>query len=278
MAENEIPQDNPSMEDILSSIKGILSEDEQGSPAALEQNDKKEDDEIFDLSSSMIIDTPSKPESHKPEDDITSVLDDDLPDIKLGEDEDIDISKEPVFAPQVKVEEEDISISAAPQNEPEPEAKEEAISEEQLDKLIQSIDDNNVDSVLEKEIPEEAPHAEEKELEKPEDVSDAIIDNFAQMFSENNKKAEPAAVAVAPAPAQIGNGAQTVEDLIKAVMAESLKPAIEQALASVDKDIMELAKEEVSKEAKIWVDKNLTEVVESVIREEVKRVMAKVGS
>ncbi len=278
MAENEIPQDNPSMEDILSSIKGILSEDEQGSPAALEQNDKKEDDEIFDLSSSMIIDTPSKPESHKPEDDITSVLDDDLPDIKLGEDEDIDIPEEPVFAPQSKVEEEDISISAAPQNEPEPEAKEEAISEEQLDKLIQSIDDNNVDSVLEKEIPEEAPLVEEKELEKPEDVSDAIIDNFAQMFSENNKKAETAAVAVAPAPAQIGNGAQTVEDLIKAVMAESLKPAIEQALASVDKDIMELAKEEVSKEAKIWVDKNLTEVVESVIREEVKRVMAKVGS
>ncbi len=278
MAENEIPQDNPSMEDILSSIKGILSEDEQGSPAALEQNDKKEDDEIFDLSSSMIIDTPSKPESHKPEDDITAALDDDLPDIKLGEDEDIDIPEEPVFAPQVKVEEEDISISAVPQNEPEPEAKEEAISEEQLDKLIQSIDDNNVDSVLEKEIPEEAPLVEEKELEKPEDVSDAIIDNFAQMFSENNKKAEPAAVAVAPAPTQIGNGAQTVEDLIKAVMAESLKPAIEQALASVDKDIMELAKEQVSKEAKIWVDKNLTEVVESVIREEVKRVMAKVGS
>ena len=107
---------------------------------------------------------------------------------------------------------------------------------------------------------------------------DAIIDNFAQMFSENNKKAETAAVAVAPAPAQIGNGAQTVEDLIKAVMAESLKPAIEQALASVDKDIMELTKEQVSKEAKILVDKNLTEAVESVIREEVKRVMAKVGS
>ena len=77
---------------------------------------------------------------------------------------------------------------------------------------------------------------------------------------------------------KIGEGAQTVEDLIKAVMAESLKPAIERALVSVDKDIMELAREEVSKEAKIWVDKNLTEVVESVIREEVKRVMAKVGS
>lgn len=271
MAEHEIPQDNPSMEDILSSIKGILSEDEEKHSSSQKE---ESDDDIFDLSSSMIIDAPTK-ESQEPQQESSAASDDDLPEIKL--EEDIDLPSEPLFDEQPTEEPEEILHSAEqPQSLDEP-IKDDAISEEQLDKLIQSIDDNNVDSVLERELPQAEPEIEHKS-EAPEAVSDSIINNFAQMFSENNSEEKGAEIVSAAPTMKIGEGAQTVEDLIKAVMAESLKPAIERALVSVDKDIMELAREEVSKEAKIWVDKNLTEVVESVIREEVKRVMAKVGS
>ncbi len=59
---NQTPQGgDPSMEDILASIRRILSEDETGHPApdAAEQGESGED--VFDLDSSMMVPQQSKP-------------------------------------------------------------------------------------------------------------------------------------------------------------------------------------------------------------------------
>lgn len=347
MDKAESQDNNMSMEDILSSIKGILSENEKQSPEQTVQTQapqEKPEDKVYDLSASMIVEehqptpkTPTTeikdadfsiddlpmPSADKPEDTA------ELPEFKLDSPHtEIDVDSEPIFDAEEDSRHLD-EISALTPKQPE-DSEENSISDEALDELIHSIDENNSDEILEKELPSkeptsvdeilsqidnegtiqpqevkpeentqteagavatkedniEEPKSEEKaepsaektepKAEKQADVPDEIIDNFAAMFNSNNGGA--GAVAPIDSGKKIGDGAQTVEDLIKAVLRESLKPSIEDALTKIDENMLAEARAAVEVEAKVWVDKNLTRVVEEVVREEVRRVMAKVGS
>ena len=114
---------------------------------------------------------------------------------------------------------------------------------------------------------------------EPADVSEAIIDNFAQMFNAN-KPAAPASASVAPSSEAtlIGAEAKTVADLVKEVLSASLQPVVEQKLQNIDADILQVLHAEIKAQAKAWVDANLNRVVEDAVKEEIKRVIAKVGS
>lgn len=169
--------------------------------------------------------------------------------------------------------------SSAPEIEVETEEQEESITssaaeeaEENAPEIVDEQNEENSGKNIEqpdKEIPA-------SENENPvADVSSEIIDNFAQMFTEN--KTVPS-VPQAEAQTKIGMASLTIEDMIKEVIAESLKPAIDQALHQVDDEILSMTKREISAAAEKWVDENLNKVIEDVVREEVKRVMAKVGS
>ena len=138
------------------------------------------------------------------------------------------------------------------------------------------VEDKKEEAVEKPEKTEEVEEKEEPKSENKQDVPEEIIDNFAAMFNSNNT--EGTTVASVDSSKKIGDGAQTVEDLIKAVLRESLKPSIEDAMTKIDEDMLVEAKAAVEVEAKAWVNKNLTRVVEEIVREEVRRVMAKVGS
>lgn len=335
MDKEESQESNMSMEDILSSIKGILSENEKQSPvqSAKPQEDAEKPEEVYDLSASMIFDEHKPaPKSELEEikdaefsiDDISlpevNNMPEDLPEIELTSPQ-MNMSSDPIFdAEEDSRHLDEIStLTSAPA-----EQEENSISDEALDELIHSIDENNSDEILEKEIPssnitsvddillkiptpeaevsdeeiiqpmqpalevekaiefpkelksEEVEEKEEPKSENKQDVPEEIIDNFAAMFNSNNT--EGTTVASVDSSKKIGDGAQTVEDLIKAVLRESLKPSIEDAMTKIDEDMLVEAKAAVEVEAKAWVNKNLTRVVEEIVREEVRRVMAKVGS
>lgn len=367
MTENLENQSEMSMEDILSSIKGILSENEAeqksesiqniGAPAQAEE--KAENDDVFDLSSSMIVDDIPDT-SHEPtanlglpeiEDsdsefwggDDKSKEDDELPELPSIADSEIDINS--------KSEDNEIfSTDFAKEKE-----EEKDISDKSLDELTQLMGEENTDSVINKEIPENGvsptsvddilaqinegvvsateknkeqpitetqasssipvdenfdpadmhmdefseileeetekkfeisepreiplPSQEEKKLqetEKPEDISEDIIDNFAEMFTSNTSPQKQ--VEEAKASTTIGNSGKTMEEMVKEVIAESLRPVIKEAISKMDEKILEVVRAEVAAQAKAWINNNLSKEVEQNFQDNGPRVTEKVGS
>ncbi len=377
MADNTNAQDELSMEEILSSIKGILSETEETSPepaAPLKTETaaapKTEEDDVFDLSASMIVDAGSTPPPVKTENETDimvratsekTVAAGGLP----REEKIIDVDAEPIFDPDEEREPLDFSAlseSVLSETEDEQPAAETApasllpdetsepdiVPELSIDRLsslessletkenpegddvlsLDNVPEINIDD-LKVEDKDSSAHAESKYIgltqpeeedpyaissqenkefspvlpvekektssdekttpvseaaEKPEetsepaDVSEAIIDNFARMFNANKADTAPSAD-IPPATTTTPIGSEkTVSDLVKEVLAESLRPVIEEKLSGLDADIRQTLNEEIRTRAEAWVEANFNRVIEEAVKDEIKRVMAKAGS
>ena len=118
-------------------------------------------------------------------------------------------------------------------------------------------------------------YSKKEEKNEIQDVSSEIIDNFAQMFNGTNSQSN---IPVATKQTLLGDGNLTIETLVKEVIAESIKPVVEEAVSKLDDNILQAVKEEISVVAKEWVNQNLQNTIEEVVKEEVRRVIAKVGS
>ena len=118
-------------------------------------------------------------------------------------------------------------------------------------------------------------YSKKEEKNEIQDVSSEIIDNFAQMFNGTNSQSN---IPAATKQTSLGNGNLTIETLVKEVIAESIKPVVEDAVSKLDDNILQAVKEEISAVAKEWVNQNLQNTIEEVVKEEVRRVIAKVGS
>ena len=118
-------------------------------------------------------------------------------------------------------------------------------------------------------------YSKKEEKNEIQDVSSEIIDNFAQMFNGTNSQSN---IPVATKQTLLGDGNLTIETLVKEVIAESIKPIVEEAVSKLDDNILQAVKEEISVVAKEWVNQNLQNTIEEVVKEEVRRVIAKVGS
>ena len=118
-------------------------------------------------------------------------------------------------------------------------------------------------------------YSKKEEKNEIQDVSSEIIDNFAQMFNGTNSQSN---IPVATKQTLLGDGNLTIETLLKEVIAESIKPVVEEAVSKLDDNILQAVKEEISVVAKEWVNQNLQNTIEEVVKEEVRRVIAKVGS
>ena len=118
-------------------------------------------------------------------------------------------------------------------------------------------------------------YSKKEEKNEIQDVSSEIIDNFAQMFNGTNSQSN---IPAATKQTSLGNGNLTIETLVKEVIAESIKPVVEDAVSKLDDNILQAVKEEISVVAKEWVNQNLQNTIEEVVKEEVRRVIAKVGS
>ena len=98
-----------SMEEILSSIKGILSEGEEKAEAPKEELANREetdsqDEDVYDLSASMIVDVDQKPE------ETTSSIDDKIEDFSQNQTEELPTLKETETL-EPETEKEDISVA-----------------------------------------------------------------------------------------------------------------------------------------------------------------------
>ena len=351
MADDINTQEELSMEEILSSIKGILSENEQDKPSTKTSSptppspespaiQPSEDAEVFDLSASMIVDNQppagdsapiakAEPASEAaalsplpeavPEVEALAALPDNIPD-------NIDVSpieEEPYPAqpsPEANIAAADVSDLTLPKslnsdsddvlsldNLPEVSVEELITPSDAPDDDISGLSDliaddsgsdtaelplveTSAEEAASASLPEAAesqpeadetpePHEVHENNPEPADVSEAIIDNFAQMFNANRSPA-PTETAIAPSSeaTPIGADSKTIADLVKEVLSDSLRPVIEQKLQSIDSDILQVLHTEIKSQAKAWVDANLNRVVEDAVKEEIKRVIAKVGS
>ncbi len=113
------------------------------------------------------------------------------------------------------------------------------------------------------------------------DVSASIISNFARMFSKTEPapETEPSApVAAAAEPvSRLGDGSKTIEDVVSSVVRQIIGDEVAAGWREgLDYDA--LAREEISRQTKEWLDHNLPAVVEKIVKQEIERVMAKVGS
>lgn len=109
------------------------------------------------------------------------------------------------------------------------------------------------------------------------DVSAGIISNFAKMFA----REEPAA----PAPVQdetvkitaAGNTGKTLEEFVL----EAISKVIGQEISRQWNDgaaFKALAEAEINRQTREWINDNLPALVEKVVKQEIERVIAKVGS
>ncbi len=339
MTDNSNTQDELSMEEILSSIKGILSDTEnksKSSPSDAEpETPAPAEDDVFDLSASMVVENQpeaaaiAEPAAVEPENVPTTEHLQAIAE-QLQNDAMVDVDAEPIFdSDEINTPSDDFSILSDTEDDSVGEASPVNVYDDADPDVVPEMDINNLPAIdndastpadedvlgldnisaidvddIDVDSAATGPHAPEPlsvkvdpypavEAEtsampdikddtpsaEPADVSEAIIDNFAQMFNAN-KPAAPASASVAPSSEAtlIGAEAKTVADLVKEVLSASLQPVVEQKLQNIDADILQVLHAEIKAQAKAWVDANLNRVVEDAVKEEIKRVIAKVGS
>lgn len=347
MAEDK--EQDLSMEDILSSIKNILSEDEQGKevPAATPQPEPvaeaaavspEPEEEILELSPAMRItddnaDTGINLDAELdglPSDGSVFTLQEDSENTETSEVPELPVA-ETANEPETFAAEEVIS-SDEPEMQEEGEPLSPAHESVELESVEEVYDDNSdpfyeepeverhpqafidVPEIAEPEAAFEATPSEEPVVadvetlpepeplaaEQPEivsepviektaaeskggtavDVSASIISNFAKMFTREHKKEEtlevPAESDAQPVTA-LGNGDKTIEGVVADVIRSIIgKEVSENWRRGADYDAY--AREEICRQTNQWLNANLPAIVERAVKQEIERVMAKVGS
>jgi len=119
----------------------------------------------------------------------------------------------------------------------------------------------------------------QKEEANAIDASASIISNFAKMFAKEEKQApQTAAVELPREPVKdMGNISRTLEDMIHDVIRNIIGDEVAANWKNgLNYDL--LAKEEISRQTRLWLEANLPAIVEKTVKEEIERVMAKVGT
>ncbi len=119
-------------------------------------------------------------------------------------------------------------------------------------------------------IIEIADDAEEDVVESEKDVSSNIMSNFAKMFSHEEKSDEPKIVSV-------GNSSKTLEDFV----VDAIRAAIGKEISAKwnnGVDFNNFAEAEIRHQVELWITNNMNGLIEDIVKKEVERVIAKVGS
>lgn len=330
-------QEDMSMEEILSSIKGILTEDnapaettaEPAASSSLAAEPEKED--VLGLGADN-IEVDDLPFSTEEADDILDLT----PDMRVGsqneaevtvsesealEPETIDLGKEledvevDMGTPQLDSEidpalpdldpmpdfamvDESLVVSEPEDSDPiyipeedstplydelsEPMAETEVIHETEVEAIEEPTPAAPVFQPSENSwIDQEA----ETSSQDAADVSADIINNFAKIFAQSKDVAaaeSPAAAQPAQAPAAVthdlplGNAGQTLSETVKEVIRDIISGWVMENL-NTQMDLNSIAQELVAEQVKSWLSVNLPGMVESVVKKEIERVMAKAG-
>lgn len=199
-----------------------------------------------------------------------------------------DINAEPIFSPEednlphdYNMETEDTSI----ENEMVNLGIDEVADEDSANALV---DDSTLNEILNIHAQDEAERFEEQGKEEYEeevkeevvkddavDISANIISNFARMFADKHEVAETIPEDVKNIPSMVcdnialGNGSLTLEEIVK----DTVRGVVEKNLQSINN----IATQEIHRQTKVWLDENLPKMVEAVVKQEIERVMVKVG-
>ena len=152
---------------------------------------------------------------------------------------------------------------------------------------VEQIEETPVEEVVEQEatveVPEapmaviqevEEPKAEVEPMSDPVDASANIISNFAKMFAKGKQEPEPDTKEPITA---MGNGAHTLEDFVKEAIVKVIGDEIVKKWNN-GAEYQAMAEAEIKNQVQTWVNANLPAMVEKIVKEEMERVIAKVGS
>ncbi|MBE6452377.1 MAG: DUF2497 domain-containing protein [Alphaproteobacteria bacterium] len=134
-----------------------------------------------------------------------------------------------------------------------------------------------VEQVVE-QVEEQAPEQEAK-ADDAVDVSASIISNFAKLFSQETPTEQETKTIEMPAePIRVIGDAQStladiVSDVIMQIIGKDVATHWQEGL-----DYHALAHQEIARQTKEWLELNLPSVVEKIVKQEIERVMAKVGN
>ncbi len=188
---------------------------------------------------------------------------------------------EPIFAPEENVRREFDANQIYEEASEQPVIEEIPAEEEPL------VDNDTLNEILnlQSQVKEAEPEPTVETVSEPEkesdaiDVSASIISNFAKMFADK-KEEQPQQEILPPAVKSsknidmplampLGGGNLTLEDIVK----DTVSQIVEKNLQSVN----HIATQEISRQTKAWLDANLPKLVEAVVKQEIERVMVKVG-
>lgn len=142
---------------------------------------------------------------------------------------------------------------------------------EELDQ--QMSESGNIVEDLEIEPVEDASTASHKDTT---DVSANIISNFAKMFSRDEIQTSPSEE-TSPEITSVGNASKTLEEFVLDSVVRVVGKEIAQQWNN-GADFKTFAENEIIRQTKEWINDNLPSLVEKVVKQEIERVIAKVGS
>ena len=127
------------------------------------------------------------------------------------------------------------------------------------------------------ELPLSAEVAEiiEQKTEDTADVSANILSNFAKMFSKEEPKNKPETSL--PSINYAGDTAKTLEEFVLEAITKVIGREISNQWQE-GADFQSFAKEEIRRQTTAWINDNLPMLVEKIVKKEIERVIAKVGS
>ena len=124
-------------------------------------------------------------------------------------------------------------------------------------------------------VAEENNHMDETAV----DASANIISNFAKMFSNQDAETQSNATVAEPIAeiTSVGDSTKTLEEFVL----DSITKVIGKEIShkwNDGADFETFAKEEIIRQTQAWINNNLPSLVEKVVKQEIERVIAKVGS
>ncbi len=276
MEANNNSQDNMSVEDILSSIKDILEDDNQPKDESSSNNNKdhiidvdfeeEDDDDIFELSEEQIIDQIST----SAQEEVFEINTFDNKEDNWGTNQDIFAPKEDDDTIKPFFSKEEVSSANINTEEYNDDIKEDDTSMAEgaldIDNLITSLDDVINDSKdNDANITKEAEHTLIKEAQpnvatttdnsiaqSNADTSVEILNNFAKMFSKTPINTPEV---------------QIDDNLIDAILQKEVAKKI------IDINFDNIANAQIKK----WLNDNLSIIVEKVVKEKLEEVLSKNG-
>jgi hypothetical protein len=281
-------KNEPTMEEILASIRRIISEEEPavGKAAAAPTTPPESAATKPAPAPAKAAVPPATPIAPAPAGAPSNGADNilDLTKMVAEDGSIVDLTAPPEVAAAEDTAGEAPAESAEPEGAGEPEAEPEAAPEE-----AQSEIEAGAEPVEEAPAPEAEPKAEPEAEPEPEAEAEAEPEAEAEAEAETEPEAEAEAVEKAPddaatgqALAPAGDDSEYVSPETASVATSSLAAITKAAMANSQADAVaigggrtleELVRQSLAPELKGWLDENLPELVERIVREEIRKMV-----